>query len=117
MYTVNIHISGYDPTNLERANFWLMKLAQKCKGEDINGWPLPKRRHLITVLRSPHVNKKSREQFFETTRGRMFVGQYNPKLAQVFVQLVEQTHLPGVELSMKVLQPTVFPNFYCIYIK
>jgi len=102
MYTVNIHISGYDPTNLERANFWLMKLAQKCKGEDINGWPLPKRRHLITVLRSPHVNKKSREQFFETTRGRMFVG---------------QTHLPGVELSMKVLQPTVFPNFYCIYIK
>ena len=117
MYTVNIRINGYNPENLQHASVWLIKLARKCKAKDIREWPLPKRRHLITVLRSPHVNKKSREQFFETTRGRMFVGQYTPELTQVFIQLVEQTHLPGVELSMKVSQPSLFPSLFCIYIK
>ena len=112
MYTVNLHISGYTANSLQSASLWLTKLAHTCKGKNIRMWPLPKRRHLITVLRSPHVNKKSREQFIETTRGRMFVGQYTPELTQVFVQLVEQAHLPGVEVTMKVSQPTVFPTFF-----
>jgi ribosomal protein S10 len=114
MYTVNIHIAGYSPDHLQRASLWLIKLAHTCEGRNIRGWPLPKRRHLITVLRSPHVNKKSREQFLETTRGRMIVGQYTPKLTQVFVQLIERAHLPGVELSMKVNQHTSFPSLFCI---
>ena len=114
MYTVNIHIAGYTPDSLQRASSWLMKVANTCKGENVRGCALPKRRHLITVLRSPHVNKKSREQFMETTRGRMIVGQYTPELTQVFVQLVERAHLPGVELSMRVSQQSVFPEFYCI---
>ena len=109
MYTVNLHISGYTSDSLQRVSLWLTKLAHTCKGKNIRVWSLPKRRHLITVLRSPHVNKKSREQFIETTRGRMFVGQYTPELTQVFVQLVEQAHLPGVEVTMKVSQPTNFP--------
>lgn len=33
--------------------------------------PLPKRRKLFTVLRSPHVNKKSREQFEMVHRYRL----------------------------------------------
>lgn len=114
MYTVNIHIAGYTSDSLQRASSWLMKLAHTCNGENVRGWSLPKRRHLITVLRSPHVNKKSREQFLETTRGRIIVGEYTPELTQVFVQLVERAHLPGVELSMRVSQPSAFPILFCI---
>jgi small subunit ribosomal protein S10 len=33
--------------------------------------PLPNKRRVFTVLRSPHVNKKSREQFELTTHKRM----------------------------------------------
>ena len=71
MYTVNIHIAGYTPDSLQRASSWLMKVANTCKGENVRGWSLPKRRHLITVLRSPHVNKKSREQFEIRTHKRL----------------------------------------------
>jgi ribosomal protein S10 len=116
MYTVNIHIAGYTPDSLQRATLWLMKLAQTCQGHNIKKWPLPKRNHLITVLRSPHVNKKSREQFLETTRGRIITGQYTPQFAQIFVYLVERAHLPGVELSIKLSQVSKFPGLYCIYI-
>lgn len=35
--------------------------------------PGPQRRYLCTVLRSPHVNKKSREQFMERTHTRFFL--------------------------------------------
>lgn len=33
--------------------------------------PLPNKKRVFTVLRSPHVNKKSREQFELTTHKRM----------------------------------------------
>ncbi len=33
--------------------------------------PLPNKRRLFTVLRSPHVDKKSREQFEITTHKRI----------------------------------------------
>lgn len=33
--------------------------------------PLPNKRRIITVLRSPHVDKKSREQFEITTHKRI----------------------------------------------
>lgn len=33
--------------------------------------PLPNKKRIFTVLRSPHVNKKSREQFELTTHKRI----------------------------------------------
>lgn len=117
MYTVHLRLAGYTPESLRKATDWIKDLANFCNGLNIRSWSLPKRRHLITVLRSPHVNKKSREQFMETSRGRVIVAKYTPELAQIFVQLIERAHLPGVEVSIKIKKPGLFPSLFCIYLK
>jgi len=117
MYTVYLRLAGYTPETLKSATTWIHTLANFCNGLSIRSWSLPKRRHLITVLRSPHVNKKSREQFMETSRGRVIVSKYTPEHAQVFVQLIERAHLPGVEVSIKIQKFTAFPSCFCIYLK
>lgn len=53
----------------------------------------------------------------ETSRGRVIVAKYTPELAQVFVQLIERAHLPGVEVSIKIKKPGLFPSLFCIYLK
>jgi ribosomal protein S10 len=117
MYTVDLHIAGHTPDAVQRASTWAMHIALMCSGVDVRAWPLPRRRSLFTLLRSPHVNKKSREQFMETTRGRCVHARYTPAMAQIFVHLMERAHVPGVEISMKVTQPWMFPSLYCIHIK
>lgn len=116
MYTVYLRLAGYTPNSLERASSWINRLAFICNGLNIRSWSLPKRNHLITVLRSPHVNKKSREQFMETSRGRIISSMHQPDSAQIFLRLLERVHLPGVELSMKIQKPAKFPSLFCIYI-
>lgn len=116
MYTVDLHIAGHTADAVQRASTWAMNVAYMCSGVNVCATPLPRRRYLLTVLRSPHVNKKSREQFMETTRGRVVRAQYTPDMAQIFVHLMERAHVPGVEFSMKVTQPWMFPVLYCVYI-
>ena len=111
---IRIKLKSYDHMLVDKSAEKIVKTV-KSTGAVVTGpIPLPTNKKIFTVLRSPHVNKKSREQFMETTRGRRIVGQYTPELTQVFVQLVERAHLPGVELSMRVSQQSVFPEFYCI---
>lgn len=48
-----------------------MHAVQKAGAEVLGPIPLPTRMHKFTVLRSPHVNKKSREQFEMRTHKRL----------------------------------------------
>lgn len=116
MYKVQLRLSGYTPNTLKHADIWLKNLAKICNASTIKSWSLPRRHHLITVLKSPHVNKKSREQFIEKSHGRTITINYMPAFAQVFLYIVEHAHFPGVELSVKVEKPSSFPTLYCIYL-
>jgi small subunit ribosomal protein S10 len=61
--------------------------------------PLPTRRHVYTVLRSPHVDKKSREQFEIRVHKRLIdITQSNPQTIDALMKL----DLPaGVDIDIK----------------
>jgi small subunit ribosomal protein S10 len=61
--------------------------------------PLPTRRHIVTVLRSPHVDKKSREQFETRVHKRLIdITQSNPQTIDALMKL----DLPaGVDIDIK----------------
>jgi small subunit ribosomal protein S10 len=61
--------------------------------------PLPTRRHVQTVLRSPHVDKKSREQFEIRVHKRLIdITQSNPQTIDALMKL----DLPaGVDIDIK----------------
>ena len=60
---------------------------------------MPTRRHIVTVLRSPHVDKKSREQFETRVHKRLIdITQSNPQTIDALMKL----DLPaGVDIDIK----------------
>ena len=60
---IRIKLRSYDHTLVDRSAEKIVKTV-KSTGAVVSGpIPLPTEKKIITVLRSPHVNKQSREQF------------------------------------------------------
>ena len=60
---IRIKLKSYDHNLVDKSAEKIVKTV-KTTGAVVNGpIPLPTHKRLYTVLRSPHVNKKAREQF------------------------------------------------------
>lgn len=60
---IRICLKGYDQRVLDRAVIDIVETAKRTGARVAGPIPLPTRRQSYTVLRSPHVDRKSREQF------------------------------------------------------
>ena len=68
---IRIKLKAYDHRLIDKSTDKIIKTA-KATGAHISGpIPLPTKRSVYTVLRSPHVDKKSREQFEIRTHKRL----------------------------------------------
>ncbi|MEM7072299.1 MAG: 30S ribosomal protein S10 [Pseudomonadota bacterium] len=69
--TIRIRLKAYDHRVLDQSTHEIVNTARRT-GADIRGpVPLPTRYERFTVLRGPHIDKKSREQFEIRTHKRM----------------------------------------------
>lgn len=68
---IRIRLKGFDPRTLDRSTADIVETAKRTGARVVGPIPLPTRREIITVLRSPHVDRKSREQFEARTHKRM----------------------------------------------
>ncbi|OGF97062.1 MAG: 30S ribosomal protein S10 [Candidatus Glassbacteria bacterium RBG_16_58_8] len=60
---INIRLKSFDHVLIDKSADEIVRTALRT-GSVVSGpIPLPTKRKLITVLRSPHIDKKSREQF------------------------------------------------------
>jgi small subunit ribosomal protein S10 len=60
---IRIRLKGYDQRVLDRTASDIVETAKRTGARIAGPIPLPTRREVYTVLRSPHVDRKSREQF------------------------------------------------------
>ena len=68
---IRIRLKAYDHNLIDKSTDKIIRTA-RATGAVISGpIPMPTRRTVYTVLRSPHVNKKSREQFEMRTHRRL----------------------------------------------
>ena len=68
---IRIRLKAFDHWVVDQTAADIVRTAQKT-GASVRGpIPLPTRRERWTVLRSPHVDKKSREQFEIRTHNRL----------------------------------------------
>ncbi len=68
---IRIRLKAYDAKILDQSAGEIVETAKRT-GADVNGpMPLPTAIRRYTVLRSPHVDKKSREQFEIRTHKRL----------------------------------------------
>ena len=98
--TIRISLRAYDHILLDKSPEKIVKTA-KSTGAIISGpIPLPSKRSIYTILRSPHVNKKSREQFQTKIHKRLIdILNSTPKTVESLMKL----DLPaGVDIEIKV---------------
>jgi small subunit ribosomal protein S10 len=71
MKKIRIRLKGYDQRVLDRSTVDIVETAKRTGARVVGPIPLPTKKEIYTVLRSPHVDKKSREQFEVRTHIRM----------------------------------------------
>ena len=63
MNKIRIRLKAYDHVLLDKSSEKIVQTAKNTGALVMGPIPLPTRKSIYTVNRSPHVNKKSREQF------------------------------------------------------
>jgi small subunit ribosomal protein S10 len=97
---IRIRLKGYDHATVDSSAREIVRTA-KHTGAKVSGpVPLPTKRSVYTVLRSPHVDKKSREQFEIRTHKRLIdIWDSTPQTVEALMKL----DLPaGVDIEIKV---------------
>jgi len=68
---IRIRMEAYDHTILDQSAKEIVETARRTEAQVHGPIPLPTRIERYTVLRSPHIDKKSREQFEIRTHKRL----------------------------------------------
>ncbi|MBI3324971.1 MAG: 30S ribosomal protein S10 [Candidatus Omnitrophica bacterium] len=68
---IRIKLKAYDHRLLDQSTAEIVETARRTGAKIAGPIPLPTKRELYTVLRSPVIDKKSREQFQITTHKRL----------------------------------------------
>jgi len=71
MQKIRIRLKAYDHRLLDQAAGEIVEAAKRTGAKISGPLPLPTKREIYTVLRSPVIDKKSREQFDLSTHKRL----------------------------------------------
>jgi small subunit ribosomal protein S10 len=96
---IRIRLKAYDHRVLDQSATEIVDTARRTGAKVAGPIPLPTVRNSWTVLRSPHVDKKSREQFEIRTHKRLLdILQPTPETVDALMKL----DLPaGVDVEIK----------------
>jgi len=96
---IRIKLRSYDHRILDKSSAQIVQTARNTGAITAGPIPLPTKKNIYTVLRSPHVDKKSREQFEIRTHKRLIdITQSSPQLIEALMKL----ELPaGVDIEIK----------------
>ena len=96
---IRIRLKAYDHKLLDQSSADIVDTARKTGARIVGPVPLPTHINKFTVLRSPHVDKKSREQFEIRTHKRMM--DILEPTQQTVDALMKLDLSPGVDVEIK----------------
>ena len=96
---IRIRLKAYDHVVLEQSAEKIVDTAKKTGAKVSGPIPLPTQKEIVTILRSPHKHKDSREQFEMRTHKRVIDILYP---TQKTVDSLMKIDLPaGVDIEIK----------------
>ena len=97
---IRIKLKAYDHASLDHSSDEIVRTAKRTGARISGPVPLPTKRTIYTVLRSPHIDKKSREQFERRIHKRLIdIYDSNPQTVDSLMKL----DLPaGVDIEIQV---------------
>lgn len=100
MEKVSIKLIAYEPSLVDQAAIKIVQTIKAIGGKYSGPVPLPTKYEEFTILRSVHINKKSREQFERRTHKRL-INLVNP--TKDLLDKLNRLELPiGVNINIKV---------------
>lgn len=96
---IRIRLRAFDHKLLDQSTKEIVETAQRTGARIAGPIPLPTRINKYTVLRSPHVDKKSREQFEIRTHKRLL--DILEPTQQTVDQLMKLDLSAGVDVEIK----------------
>ena len=96
---IRIKLKSYDAQLLDQSAKRIVDAAKRTGSKVSGPVPLPTDKEVFTILRSPHVNKDSREQFERRTHKRL-IDIKNP--SKETIDALAHLDLPsGVDINIK----------------
>jgi len=96
---IRIKLKGYDHKILDKAVKDIVNTAKRTGAHTVGPIPLPTKKEKFTVLKSPHVNKKARDQFEIRTHKRLVdIFEHNPQTIDALMKLELSA---GVDVEIK----------------
>ena len=96
---IRVRLRAFDAELIDQSAKSIVQTVQKAGAKVSGPIPLPTKIQKVTVLRSPHVNKKSREQFEMRTHKRI-IDIIEPS-ADVMDSLMKLDLPAGVDVEIK----------------
>ena len=96
---IRIRLKAYDHKLLDQSASDIVDTARKTGAKVVGPIPLPTRINKYCVLRSPHIDKKSREQFEMRTHKRLL--DILEPTQQTVDALMQLDLSPGVDVEIK----------------
>ena len=97
---IRIRLQAYDHKILDQSTIEIVNTAKRTGAQIKGPIPLPTTKEIITVLRSPHIDKKSREQF-ETRTHKRLIDILEPT-PQTIEALMKLDLAAGVDVEIKI---------------
>ena len=98
---IRIRLKAFDHRVLDQSALEILNTAKRTGARVCGPIPLPTRIERFTVLRSPHIDKKSREQFEMRIHMRLLdILETAPKTVDALMRLDLP---PGVDVNIKIL--------------
>ena len=96
---IRIKLKAYEHSIIDQSAQRIVDVAKRTGSRVSGPIPLPTEKEIITILRSPHKHKDSREQFEQRTHKRLIdILDPNPRTVDALTKL----DLPaGVEIEIK----------------
>ena len=96
---IRIKLRGYDNKILDQSTEEIVNTAKRTGAQIKGPIPLPTKKEVFTVLRSPHIDKKSREQFETRTHKRLIdILEPTPQTVEALMKLDLAS---GVDIEIK----------------
>ena len=97
---IRIHLRAYDNKILDVSTVEIVNTAKRTGAQVRGPIPLPTKKEVFTVLRSPHIDKKSREQFEIRTHKRLIdILEPTPQTVEALMKLDLAS---GVDVEIKI---------------
>ena len=96
---IRIYLRAYNNKILDLSTIEIINTAKRTGAQVKGPIPLPTKKEIFTVLRSPHIDKKSREQFEIRTHKRLIdILEPTPQTVEALMKLDLAS---GVDIEIK----------------